>query len=198
MNIFHKHVSKVFAIRHSLKAVMEAMIFRTQKNRWAQVAVGGQPSWDSRNEKIAGFIPAGSSVLDLGCGAQTLKGHLAPGCEYQPCDLIKSSPEVIVCDFNAGIYPKLDKKYTYVVCSGVLEYIRDHEQFLKQCRFLGDTLILSYNAFLPGDSKIQRMANHWINHFSQPALEEVFTNVGFNAECMSTSESGEVIYRLIS
>jgi hypothetical protein len=198
MNIFRKSAAKAFGIHRSLLAIVEALIFRTQKSRWEQVAVGGRPPWDLRNEKIASFIPAKSSVLDLGCGAQTLKGYLPSECEYQPCDLIKSSPEVIVCDFNAGIYPRLKRKYTHVVCSGVLEYIRDHERFLKESASLGGTLILSYNTCLPGYSKLLRMTNHWINHFSQTGLEELFSRVGLNAEFLCTTESGEVIYRLMS
>lgn len=178
------------------KAILATLLFATHKRRWKKVAFSGRPPWDMRNEKIAGFIPDGSSVIDLGCGAQTLRDHLGPSCSYQPCDLVKSTSDVIVCDFNAGAYPAVGKRFTHVVCSGVLEYIQDHHKFLKLSSSLGDNLVLSYNLRLPGDSKLQRMTNNWINHFSRVELESIFGEALLSAECLDTSETGEVIYWL--
>ena len=194
----YKWAVKLLAGAQKLVAVLEAITLQTQVGRWRRVASAGRPAWDSRNKTIAGFVPSGSSVLDLGCGAQTLRKYLPPGCVYQPCDLVKSTPDVILCDFNAGIYPKLRKKFTHVVCSGVLEYVRDHDRFLTECISLGEVVILSYNPRLPRTSKLQRMANHWINHFSRRELESTFEANGCAVECLYTTESGEVIYRLTS
>lgn len=197
MNLDQKITAVVWAFLRKLRAIWETLTLQTNRKRWEKVAVGGRPAWDARNVKIASFIPAGSSVLDLGCGAQTLKGHLRPGCEYQPCDLVQSTPDVMVCDFNAGLYPKVDKIYTHVVCSGVLEYIHDHLRFLRVISSFGPTLILSYNLCRPSDSKFNRMANNWVNHFSDLDLRKVFEEAGLVAECLVTTESGEVIYKLM-
>ena len=44
---------------------------RTHKRRWQKVSQDPNPHWDDRNKVISSLIPDGSSVLDLGCGAQT-------------------------------------------------------------------------------------------------------------------------------
>jgi len=157
-------------------AAGKTIVVRTKVHQWQKVAFAGRPSWDERNEIIAGFIPAGSSVLDVGCGAQTLKQHLKPGCRYQPCDVIKSSPDVIYCDFNAGIYPQFTELFDYVVCSGVLEYIRKPREFLQKVPQWGQAVILSYNPLPPGGSKLERLGNGWgwVNHFTRPELENLF------------------------
>lgn len=179
-----------------LAMILTTLTVRTNTRRWKKVATAGPPPWDRRNETIASMIPAGSSVLDLGCGAQTLKTHLPEGCFYQPCDLVQSTPEVIVCDFNQGQYPHVSRAFTHVVCSGVLEYIRDHRRFLQEVSQLGDTLILSYNLRLPDQSRFTRMTNNWINHFSRSDLESVFREADLAAQCVHTADNGETIYRL--
>jgi hypothetical protein len=158
------------------------LLVRTHVRRWEKVAQAGKPTWDERNETISGFIPAGSSVLDVGCGAQTLKQYLKPGCRYQPCDVVKSSPDVIFCDFNAGIYPETKETFDYVVCSGVLEYIRQPEEFLRRIPPLGRSVIISYNTLAPGGSKLARMGNGWgwVNHFTSQELENLFAKSGLS------------------
>jgi hypothetical protein len=174
------------------------LLVRTKVNQWRKVAFGGTPSWDERNKIIAGFIPAGSSVLDIGCGAQTLKQHLKPGCRYQPCDVIQSSPEVIFCDFNAGIYPAIREHFDYVVCSGVLEYIRKPGEFIKQVPQWGRTVILSYNPLPPGGSKLARLGNDlgWVNHFTREKLENLFDQSGLKWTVLHTDKLAYVIYSL--
>jgi hypothetical protein len=132
------------------------------------------PLWDERNRIIAGLIPENSSVLDLGSGAQTLRKHLKPGCDYQPCDIIQNSPNVLFCDFNAGIYPAVTMSYDYAVCSGVLEYIRRPQEFLAVTSGFGIEMFVSYAAFQEGDSRLKRASEGWTNHFTQLQLENLF------------------------
>jgi len=179
-----------------LVAVLKTMMIPTQKKRWKKVAAAGPPAWDSRNAIIAGFIPPGSAVLDLGSGAQTLKNHLPDDCFYQPCDVVRSTPDVIVCDFNRGEYPRATRRFSHVVSSGVLEYIRDHRRFLKEISMLGDSIIVSYNLRVSGHTKFERMANNWINHFSREELERIFEELNLTAECLHTAQHGEAIYLL--
>lgn len=183
--IFHRLRHEKNRLLDRLKtcsAALVTLLIPTKKRLWQKVAAAGPPTWDDRNKIIAGFIPPGSSVLDVGCGAQTLKLYLKPGCRYQPCDVVKSTPDVIFCDFNAGAYPHISEQYDYVVCSGVFEYIRNPEEFLRRIPFLGRSTILSYNLFKPGDSKIARLANGygWLNHFTREELQNLFRDIGLD------------------
>jgi hypothetical protein len=182
-----------------LKAA-SALVVRTNVDRWREVSKNPRPHWDDRNENIAQLIPPGSSVIDLGCGPQTLRRHLYPNCKYQPCDVIKSTPDVIFCDFNAGIYPDVKETYDYVVCSGVFEYIRKPEEFLRKNSQLARTMILSFNPFgqLPGDSKIRRLNCDWVNHLNKSELEALFTKVGLTWKIFDVTarKNEEFIYVL--
>jgi SAM-dependent methyltransferase len=169
------------------------MVLRTNTRRWKKVAFAGRPSWDGRNAIIASFIPAGSSVLDIGCGSQTLREHLSSGCKYQPSDIIKSSPDVIFCDLNAGIYPDTKELFDYVVCSGVFEYIRNPKEFFKRIPRLGHAVIISYNPHAPGGSKFSRLAHNWLNHFTKDDLLSLFSEMGLEWTVLHTSERGEII-----
>ena len=168
---------------------------RTDKRRWRKVATE-VPPWDQRNKLIGKLIPANSSVVDLGCGAMTLKGWLPPGCVYQPCDVVKSAPEVILCDFNEGLYPALDRKYDYVVCSGVLEYMRAPLEFLKRISQYGSKVLLSYNPIRDGGGKLARLASGWLNHMTQPELEKLFCDAGLSSKLVLTRDLNEVTYEL--
>ncbi len=170
---------------------------RTHKRRWQKVSQDPHPHWDGRNKVISGLIPDRSSVLDLGCGAQTLRKYLKPNCRYQPCDIIKSSSDVLLCDFNAGIYPRATEHFDYVVCSGVFEYIRNPREFLQKASSFGRRLILSYNPLLPEKSTFSRLAVNWNNHLTREETERLFNDVPLAWEILHIKEEdGETIYLL--
>jgi hypothetical protein len=104
---------------------------------------------------------------------------LKAGCHYQPCDLVKSSDDVLLCDFNAGAYPTTERDYDYVVCSGVLEYIRAPRAFLARIARPGRRLILSYAVTRPDDSRWRRLSEGWVNGYTQSELERLFDALGF-------------------
>lgn len=170
------------------------ILVRTQRQRWRRVAHSGTPPWDERNAMLASYIPSGSSVLDLGSGAQTLRLHLQGKCQYQPCDLFKSTPDVIVCDFNAGKYPQLASRYDYVVCSGVLEYIWDPGSFVSRAASLGSHMLLSYNIRSNGDKKLNRLAHNWVNHLTQECLERLITANQLSWQLVGRRGPNELIY----
>jgi hypothetical protein len=197
--VWLKQVARV--VRGSLNATItpfRAVIrsrLRTDKKRWRKVATE-VPPWDHRNQLIGGMIPPNSSVVDLGCGAMTLKGWLPPGCTYQPCDVVQSAPEVLLCDFNEGLYPALDRTYDYVVCSGVLEYMRAPLDFLERISQYGSKVVLSYNPVREGAGKISRLAAGWLNHMTQPELEHLFRDAGLGYKLVLTRDFAEVTYEL--
>jgi len=152
----------------------KALLLKTDKGRWERVS-REVPPWDDRNSAIANFIPDGVSVLDLGCGAQTMRRHLKSGCKYQPCDIIQSSADVIYCDFNAGIYPALSTTYDYVICSGIFEYMRDPAGFLCEIRTYGRKFDFTFN---PSNSKqllVERLGKGWVNHLQESDVEQLFS-----------------------
>jgi len=182
----------------SVLAALTTLVVRTNVRRWKKVAREKEPLWDERNRIIATFIPEASSVVDLGAGAQTLKRYLKSGCEYQPCDIVKSSPDMIVCDFNSGIYPSLSRRYDYVVCSGVFEYIRRPSEFLSSIRQYGKRVILSYNPAGQGVATFERLANGWVNHLTSQQLEALFATNGLDWKLIWRQDNSETIYELKS
>lgn len=99
--------------------------------RWAGVG----DRWPTRNAAVARLIEPGSSVLDLGAGAQGLRAALPDDCDYTPADL----PEF---DMNGGDWPS--GWFDVVVMSGVLEYADDPEEVFERLRSLAPRAIITY------------------------------------------------------
>jgi hypothetical protein len=163
---------------------------------WEKVAAAGPPTWDERNRIIAGFIPTGSSVLDLGAGAQTLKSYIPPDCHYQPCDIVRSSSDVILCDFNNSIFPVVGRAFDFVICSGVLEYIWKPRPFLKRLPSLGKNLLLSYNPRTAAESRIDRLSKNWVNHLDRDELQSLFKSLGWKWSIVNIRPPNEYLYSL--
>jgi hypothetical protein len=180
----------------ALGAVCSTLLVRTHVRRWRHVAQDPAPVWDRRNRLMAEFIPSGSSVLDIGCGAQSLKRYLKGDCSYQPCDLIQSTPDVLVCDFNKGEFPEVRKRFDYVVCSGVFEYMRQPRQFLERVSGYGRVVLLSFHPLGPGQRKWQRLASNWVNHLPERDLLELFSELGLQCQILPGNNGHEKIYRL--
>jgi hypothetical protein len=171
------------------------LLLRGHRGHWQKIATGGIPGWDIRNEVIAAAIPANSSVIDLGCGARTLRSHLKPGCTYRPFDFVRS-PSVEFCDFNAGVYPRIDNPVDYVVCSGLLEYMRDPREFLSRIAQLGRNICLSYNPVIPGETRRSRLAKRWVNHITQTELEQIFIDLHLTWRVINRRPPNEITYTL--
>lgn len=157
--------------------IVRTLVFKNDLSRWKQVALV-DPPWDKRNQIIGSIIPGNCSVLDVGCGAQTLKRYLQDDVKYQPCDLVKRDG-VLFCDFNSGMYPVISKPFDFVVCSGVMEYARNPSEFLQRMGGLGRTIILTYCHLSPGDKTWQRTSAGWVNHFTKEQLENLILQEGF-------------------
>ena len=176
------------------RRVFKTLLLKTDVQKWQTVAESGPPTWDERNMIIARHIPPGSSVLDLGAGAQTLRKHLAAGCSYQPCDVVQSTPDVIYCDFNRGVYPQPKSPVDYIVCSGILEYIRKPKPFLSRVIALGPKTLLSYNPVFNAESKVDRLEKGWVNHLSEEQLKQMFDELRLKWTLVNRREPNEVLY----
>jgi len=130
----------------------------------------------ARAELAAGFIPAGATVLDLGCGAMPLELFLPYGCGYIPCDRVKRDERTILCDFNKDSLAATTA--THMALLGQLETIHDWRGFLKQLCAFKRPLVLSYH---PTDflATLDRAAQGWVNHLSLEDLCAAIYEAGF-------------------
>jgi hypothetical protein len=126
--------------------------------------------WPTRSVLVASFIPAGSSVIDLGAGAGGLEDRLPPGCAYTPAD----QPAF---DMNKGKWP--EGEYDVAVMTGVLEYARFPAAVLRHLSELAPTAIVTY-AHSP------KRSAEWINDLSPEEFTELAGKAGYQAEQVGT------------
>ena len=86
-----------------------------------------KPLWYSRAVEAARLISLlplepGATVVDLGCGQQTLRSLLAREVIYKPVDRIRYSDDTMVVDLNG---PGPDGQYDVAVMLGLLEYLQE-------------------------------------------------------------------------
>jgi len=154
---------------------IKVTLFPTDKMRWKNVEMETY-KWDERNRIIASHIPKGTSVLDVGAGAQTLRKYLHEN-HYVPCDVIPR-PETVYCDLNKGIYPSIEEKFDYVVCSGVIEYLLKPEEVISNLSEFGKNVILSYAPLCDTYKKDKRILDGWKNHLTEDQMEDIFVKSG--------------------
>jgi hypothetical protein len=140
--------------------------------------------------------------LDLGAGTQQLRRFLPPTCTYQPCDL-GGDNEVLECDFNAGLFPAVTRRYEILVVSGVLEFIHDPEAFLARLPDYGDVLLISYCFRSPGEPLTKRRASGYMSHLEPGDVESMFDRLGYRWERVGLYEhlggagvKAQLIYRV--
>jgi tetratricopeptide (TPR) repeat protein len=167
---------------------------QTDLPRWSNAA-DLDPAWNERARLAADFIPAGSTVLDLGCGRMALEGYLPPGCRYAPCDVVRRDDRTLLCDFNEQPVPR-PPGATHITTLGVLEYIHDWRSFLRQLRAFELPVVLSY---CPTDftSHLDRKALGWINHLSLQELCGGIAEAGFHLQSSVRPDSNQVLMRIV-
>jgi len=143
--------------------------------RWA--APGNLATqWDARAAMAAAWIPGGSRVLDVGCGAMTLGSLLQSGCTYVPADVVERRPGAFVADLNRGEFPP--GCYDWVVFLGVLEYVHDASWPLVRARDAAPNLLVTYCTHLGGDVAVRRGMG-WVNDFTRAAFEAMLAAAGW-------------------
>lgn len=148
---------------------------RTDVRRWAQMdSLATQ--WDARAVMAAHWIPSGTKVLDVGCGAMALGSALKSGCEYFPADVVERRPGAFVVDLNLRQFPT--GQYDWVSFLGVLEYIHDPLWPLSQAHLAAPNLLATYCTYIGGDVSIRRGMG-WVNDMTEADFEVRLQQAGW-------------------
>jgi len=150
----------------------------TDTERWARMdSLATQ--WDARAAMAAEWIPAGSTVLDVGAGAMALGALLKPGCTYQPADVVERRPGCFVVDLNRGDFPP--GTYDWITFLGVLEYVHDAASALARARAAAPRMIATYCTFTATDPAVRRGMG-WVNDFTEGEFIALLGASGWKVE----------------
>ena len=148
-------------------------------------------SWSIGSEAISKLIQPESRVVEFGAGSARLRELLPIGCTYLGTDIVKRTPDMVLCDLNASQLPQLGR-FDVAVFSGVLEYVRDVPRVVDYLYGFVDAVIASY-AVNVSSSNLSRMGRGWVNNYSRDEFIEVFEAGGFEAiQCIPFN--GHVIF----
>jgi hypothetical protein len=164
----------------------------TDVDRWSERG-SYAPEWSRRAGLAAQMIPAYAKVLDIGAGAMDLERVLPEGCEYLPSDLVAHDPRTIVCDLNAGEFPA-GVRPDVVTLLGVLEYVRQPLEVLRNIRALNCPLVCSYS-IVDRAPDLDRAAQGWINSYDFAGLEGLMRQAGFALQCRQAVNKLQDIFK---
>ncbi len=152
----------------------------TDMARWSNSA-SLDSAWNARAVLAAKLIPAGSRVLDLGCGAMELERHLPPTCTYRPADVVARDPRTRIVDLNAGTpAEELFASIDVVVMLGVWEYLyRPDETFVALAR-AGVTTVCSYCVTDITGDVYERRRSGWVNDLSTAEFLALAASHGYH------------------
>jgi hypothetical protein len=154
------------------------------------------PQWDDRAVFAAQLVPAGSTVLDLGCGAMALEKCLPLGSRYIPSDLAKRDERTIVCNLNAGEFPfEAAGQASMISFLGVAEYLTDVPGFFANLKKTGRPVLFSY---CPRDltAHMDRRSVGWVNDFSIAEIERMLDDVGFHIVNREQFDPIQMVYKV--
>jgi len=150
----------------------------TDTARWAEMQ-NLATQWDSRAAMAAEWIPAGSRVLDIGAGAMTLGTLLAPGCTYQPADVVARDERCFVVDLNRGEFPP--GTYDVITFLGVLEYVHDAQRTLRLAHAAAPAMVVTYCG-QTGLEVESRRGLGWVNDYDDAAFRALLADAGWSVE----------------
>ena len=114
-----------------------------------------------------------TSVMDLGCGMQTLKNKIPKSIKYIGVDLYKHVDSTIQIDFNKGEF--YNENVDIIFCSGIFEYIYNLESFIENITKNTNIIIGSYN-FIE-DAQIR--PDIWVNSYNINDFINLWNNFNY-------------------
>lgn len=147
--------------------------FRVVENTWKEEFEYTQ-SMENRIKQMLNLIDFNyNSVMDLGCGKQTLKKYIKDGTKYYPINQYNQAEGTIIKDFNKGEF--LNQKVDICFASGILEYMYNIDQFIENISKNCDYFLGSYifKEDMPERNPI------WVNNFSKEELYKIIEKYGF-------------------
>jgi hypothetical protein len=132
--------------------------------------------WAHRTQVMAQLIPNHSKVIEFGAGRMFLKDYLPLNCSYVPSDLVKRSPETIICDLNSLELPTFSF-YDIAFFSGVIEYINNVPKVIKHLSPSINSVIVSYATY--DLTPKYRRVNGWVNDYTLIQFINLFAAHGF-------------------
>ncbi len=156
-------------------------------------------SWEPRSRFAANLIPQGSRILDLGCGKMSIEKYLHPSCTYLPADIVKRDERTLHCDINKGVVPAEINHVDIVLMLGVIEYVFDLPQFLRELAQAKKKIVVSYCDTDTGNLRgfEQRAALGWVNAYSKAQLRSLFGNAGLTVSAEDKVDDLQWIYTLV-
>jgi hypothetical protein len=149
----------------------------TDRQRWSD-PTSYEAFWSDRSVAAGQMLPSGRHICDIGCGMQGLREHLPAGSTYLPADLRAWTPEVMVCDLNAGHLPERYLAQCHVVCLlGVIEYVYDLPRLFEALRQRVETILVSYNCV--DLAEVDRAGYGWVNSLSSEQVPALLQDHGF-------------------
>ena len=166
------------------KMAMLRTMGRSDYQRWADPA-NLEEWWESRTQRLARMIPAGTRVIEFGAGPRRLEAFLDPSCTYTASDLVERGPGTFVCDLNRRPLPDLCPLAPQVaVFAGVLEYLRDVPAVIAWLAAHVTHCAASYSVAHP--SMLVRLAGNvrrtyygYMNAYREADLLAIFARAGF-------------------
>lgn len=182
-----------FGVLFFSKTIKKILYWSIGKRNWRTFEYF-DPCWNNRIQEMAAYIPAGASVLDLGCGKMWLQQYLHDS-PYYPVDYTDRGAGTIVCDFNIRQFPEQHADVAFV--SGTLEYIHDSKWFVSCISKNCDQCVISYCLKEYYPDQTFRRKQSWVNSFSRDEIIQMFSDAGFQLNAESDAIEKNIIFNFI-